>query len=89
MVMKDATPLTPQAYEQNSIFKCKQHTVHDLGGPEKYNITMWYSVFQYVNYVANIFGKVILSHLKKENYSVMKYEATVYFISYQNQLNAQ
>jgi len=31
VVMNDAKPLTPQAHEQNSIFKCKQHTrtVHD------------------------------------------------------------
>ena len=25
MIMKDATPQTPLAHEQNSIFKCKQH----------------------------------------------------------------
>jgi len=27
--MKDVTPLTPLAHERNSIFKCKQHTIHD------------------------------------------------------------
>jgi len=26
MVIKDATPLTPQAHERNSLFKCKQDT---------------------------------------------------------------
>jgi len=40
VVMKYATPLTPQAHERNSIFKCKQHTIHDPWGPEKYNYTM-------------------------------------------------
>jgi len=40
MVIKDATPLTPLAHERNSIFKCKQQTIHDLWGPEKYNYTM-------------------------------------------------
>jgi len=25
--MKNATPLTPQGHERNSIFKCKQHTI--------------------------------------------------------------
>jgi len=31
LVMNVATPLTPGAHEQNSIFKCKQHTctLHD------------------------------------------------------------
>ena len=42
VVMNDATPLTPLAHEQSSIFKCKQHTctVHDPWGPEKYDYTM-------------------------------------------------
>jgi len=35
--MKDATPLTGLAHERSSIFKCKQHTIHDPRGPEKYN----------------------------------------------------
>ena len=32
----------PLAHEQNSIFKCKQHTctLHDPWGPEKYDYTM-------------------------------------------------
>jgi len=30
----------PLAHEQNSIFKCKQDTIHDSWGPEKYNFTM-------------------------------------------------
>ena len=34
VVMKDATPLTPLAHERNSIFKWKQHTIHDTSGPE-------------------------------------------------------
>jgi len=29
MVMTDATPLTPLAHEQNFIFNCRQHTIHD------------------------------------------------------------
>jgi len=28
-VMTDATPLTPLAHEQNFIFNCRQHTIHD------------------------------------------------------------
>jgi len=43
VAMNDATPLTnPLAHEQNSIFKCKQHTctLHDPWGPEKYDYTM-------------------------------------------------
>jgi len=37
VVMYDATPLTPLAHAQNSIFKCKQQTctLHDPWGPEK------------------------------------------------------
>jgi len=35
VVMKDATPLTPLAHEQNSIFQCEQHTIHDPRGQEK------------------------------------------------------
>ena len=30
----------PLAHERNSIYKCKQHTLHDPGRPEKYNYTM-------------------------------------------------
>jgi len=37
--MKDATPLTPQAHGRDSIFKCKQHTIHDPRS-EKYNYKM-------------------------------------------------
>jgi len=39
MVIKDATQQTPLAHDQNSFFKCKQHTVHDPGGQEQYNYT--------------------------------------------------
>jgi len=39
--MKETIPRTsPLAHERNSIFKCKQHTLHDPWGPEKYNYTM-------------------------------------------------
>jgi len=31
----DAPPFL--SHEQNSIFSCKQNTIHDLRGPEKYN----------------------------------------------------
>jgi len=30
----------PLAHKRNSIFKCKQHTIHDSRGPEKYIYTM-------------------------------------------------
>ena len=30
----------PLAHERNSFSKCKQHTIHDPRGPEKYNYTM-------------------------------------------------
>ena len=45
--MNDATPLTPLAHEQNSIFKCKQHTctLHDIWGPAKYDYTIMYIRF--------------------------------------------
>jgi len=29
VVMKDAIPLTPPAHEWNTLFKCKEHTIHD------------------------------------------------------------
>jgi len=37
VVMNNATPMTPLAHAQNSIFKCKQHTctLHGPWGPEK------------------------------------------------------
>ena len=38
--MVDATPLTPLVHERHSILKCKQHTLHDPWGPEKYDYTM-------------------------------------------------
>jgi len=31
---------TDPVHERNSIFKCKQHIIHDPWGPEKYNFTM-------------------------------------------------
>jgi len=40
VVMKDATPLTPLAHERNSIYKCKQQTIHNPWWPEKYNFSM-------------------------------------------------
>jgi len=43
VVMKDATPLTPLAHERNSIFKCKQHTIHDPWGSETF-IAQWWSM---------------------------------------------
>ena len=44
VVMNDATPLTPLAHKQNSIFKCKQYTctLHDPWGPENMT-TQWCS----------------------------------------------
>jgi len=40
MMMKDATQLTllKLAHKGDSFFKCKQHTIHDLSGPEKQNV---------------------------------------------------
>jgi len=46
--MKDATPIMPPTHEWNSIFKTKQHRIHDPRGPEKYNrnmsplLAMWF-----------------------------------------------
>jgi len=65
VVMNDATPLTPLAHEQNSIFKCKQHkcTLHDPWGPEKYDYTMMY-IYICCLYIFNEL------HLVKEMFSV-------------------
>jgi len=40
--MKDATLLTPPAYEPNSIFKREQLKIHYTNGPENDNYTMVY-----------------------------------------------
>jgi len=38
------TTNAPLSHERNSIFKCKQHTIHDPWGPEKYNYTIMKNV---------------------------------------------
>ena len=75
--MKDATPLTPLAHGQNSIFKCKQHTIHDPCGPEKYDYTMMtyiryvYHMTMFVN--INVKGRFILQKLNTQCvYAVQK-----------------
>ena len=39
VVMKDVTPLTPQALDRDSIFKRKQHTTYDPRRPDTFNFT--------------------------------------------------
>jgi len=41
VIMTDTTPLTPpNAWVELYFKKSKRHTIHDPGGPEKYNYTM-------------------------------------------------
>jgi len=56
-VIKDATPLTPIAHERNSIFKCKQHTIHDPRGPANYNYTK--SVIVHISLAKNILHQLV------------------------------
>jgi len=56
-VIKDATPLTPIAHERDSIFKCKQHAIHDPRGPAKYNYTK--PVIVHISLANNILHKLV------------------------------
>jgi len=61
VVMKYATPLRPLAHGRNSICICKQHTLHDPWGQEKYNYTM-------IKYKATLYSQYILSTFKNANF---------------------
>jgi len=51
MEMQNATPFTPLVYEQNYIFKCKQHTIYDPKGQEIFFYNPWFYYWLQLNAV--------------------------------------